>query len=50
MMTYTEILINADTGKVIIREPYKVINWTFPDKGEYDVTASSYRTRDSSRD
>lgn len=29
-MTYTEAWINADTGEVIIREPYKVIYWTLP--------------------
>ncbi len=45
---HTEAWINTETGKVIIREPYKVIYWTLPNKGEYgeyDVTASSYRLR-----
>ncbi len=46
---HTEAWINTDTGKVIIRESYKVIDWRLPErKGEYDVTASSYRTRKNS--
>ncbi len=40
---YTEAWVNAETGKVIIRKPYKVIDWTLPNKGEYDVTASNKR-------
>ena len=32
-MNYTEAWINADTGEVIIHEPYKVIDWTSPAKG-----------------
>lgn len=45
-----EAWVNADTGKVIIREPYKVIDWTLLEKGGYDVTASSYRFRKDSGD
>ncbi len=45
---YIEAWTDTDTGKVIIHEPYKVIYWTLPNKGEYDVTASSYRTRKNS--
>ncbi len=47
---YTEAWVNTNTGEVIIREPYKVIDWTLPNKGEYDVTASSYRLTKNSRD
>ena len=39
---HIEAWVNADTGKVKIIKPYKAI---LPDKGGYDVTASSYRTR-----
>ena len=42
---YTEVLINTDTGEVIIREPYKVIDWTLPEmKGaKIDEQASTKR-------
>ena len=29
---YTEAWINADTGEIIIREPYKVIDWTLSER------------------
>jgi len=30
---YTEAWVNTDTGEVVIKEPYKVIDWTLPAKG-----------------
>ena len=43
---HIEVWTDIETGKVKIREPYKVIDWTLPEqKGEYDGTASSYRTK-----